>query len=47
MKPQIAEIDCLTGEQIVREMTDEEYTQHLIDVEANQAEAESSGNASE
>jgi hypothetical protein len=38
MKPQIAEIDCSTGEQIVREMTDEEYAQHLIDVAAYEAE---------
>jgi hypothetical protein len=38
MKPQIAEIDCSTGETIIREMNDEEYAQHLIDVAAWEAE---------
>jgi len=46
MKPQIAEIDCSTHEQIVREMNDEEYAQHLIDVAEFEAE-QASKNASE
>lgn len=33
MKPQIAEINCSTGETTIREMNDEEYNQHLLDVE--------------
>ena len=29
----IAEFNCETQEEIIREMTDEEYSQHLIDLE--------------
>ena len=38
MKPEIAEIDCTTGEVAFREMNDAEYAQHLIDVAAYEAE---------
>ena len=36
MKPEITEHFADTGETIVREMTDEEYAQHLIDQQNNQ-----------
>jgi hypothetical protein len=35
MKPTIIHFDGVTGEETVREMTDSEYAQHLIDVEEN------------
>jgi len=37
MKPTISETNCSTGETILREMTDEEYAQHLIDKAAFEA----------
>ena len=37
MKPNVQEINCQTGEETIREMTDEEYEQYLKD-EANAAE---------
>ncbi len=46
-RPIIGILDVQTGEEVIREMNDEEYAQYLIDVEASQAEAESSDNASE
>lgn len=33
MRPKIQEINCQTGEEIIREMTDEEYAQFLKDTE--------------
>ena len=36
-RPIVYEINCTTNEEIVREMNDEEYAQHLIDVAANEA----------
>lgn len=33
MKPTIATINCETKETIIREMTDEEYNQYLLDLE--------------
>lgn len=36
MKPEITEHFADTGETIVREMTDEEYAQHLIDQQNNE-----------
>lgn len=33
-KPMVSEINCETGEEIQREMTDEEYAQHLADKDA-------------
>lgn len=38
MKPQIAVIDCSTGEETIREMNDEEFSQHLVDVADSEAE---------
>jgi len=38
MKPQIAEINCSTGEVELREMSDAEYAQHLIDKAAYESE---------
>jgi hypothetical protein len=38
MKPLIAEINCKTNEEYIREMNDEEYAQHLIDKSAYEAE---------
>jgi Fe2+ or Zn2+ uptake regulation protein len=35
MKPTIIHFDAITGEKTVREMTDSEYAQHLLDVEEN------------
>lgn len=40
MKPTVAEIDCQTGQTSFREMTDEEYAQHLADKAAHEAEME-------
>lgn len=39
MKPQISIVDAITGEQIVREMNDDEFAQHQID-EATAAQRE-------
>jgi len=39
MKPQISIVDAITGEQIVREMNDDEFAQHEID-QATAAERE-------
>lgn len=33
MKPTVCDLDVSTGETIIREMTDEEYAQWLIDIE--------------
>jgi hypothetical protein len=33
MRPEMAEVNCITGEVVFREMNDEEYAQYLIDVE--------------
>lgn len=37
-KPQITEVNCETGETIVRPMTDEEYANYLIIIESNPTE---------
>jgi hypothetical protein len=33
-RPMVAVLDCTTKETVVREMNDEEYAQHLLDVAA-------------
>jgi hypothetical protein len=40
MKPNVLDVNVATGEQTVREMTDAEYAQYLIDQEANATETE-------
>lgn len=43
MKPNVLDVDCQTGEQTVREMTDAEYDQYLLD----KANAETRANSPE
>jgi hypothetical protein len=39
-KPNVQEFNVTTQEEIIREMTDSEYAQHLIDIAASEAEQE-------
>jgi len=39
-KPLIGIFDCATQEETIREMTDEEYAQHLTDLEHSQQDNE-------
>ena len=41
MKPKVLDVDCQTGEQTVREMTDAEYDQYLLDKANAEASADS------
>ena len=34
-KPTVCVVDISTGQEVVREMTDAEYTQHLASIEAS------------
>ena len=45
MKPEIKIVNCETGEEIVREMNDEEYAQYQIDVANGKAKEEAQAKA--
>jgi hypothetical protein len=43
-KPQVSEVNILTGETVVRDMTDEEYAQYQKDVKEAKANAKAEAN---
>lgn len=45
MRPEIKIVNCETGEEIVREMNDEEYAQYQIDVANGKAKEEAQAKA--